>query len=193
VRVHLIHGIRTEPISPVENLIPYLVAAGFAVAYPDYGYLLELETAIVNPMLVGAIYPYIGKGDVLIGHSNGAAIAYELMNRGSPVAGLVLINGALQSRLTRAVGTQWIDVYYNAVDQITVAAAAAQRLGIVDPNWGELGHSGYWGTDPAIKNFNCGGTVGMPIVQGHSDFFTPEKLKSWGPYLAKRIRTVTPP
>jgi hypothetical protein len=184
--IHLIHGIRTDPISVVENLIPYLAKVG-TVSYPDYGYLLELETSIVNPMIVGALLPYVHAGDVIVGHSNGAAIAYELMNRGAPVAGLILINGALTPRITRAVGTKWVDVYYNPGDTITVAAQLAEQLHIVDPNWGELGHSGYQGTDAAIGSINCGATAGEPVVCGHSDFFTPAKVAAWGPYLTGRL------
>jgi pimeloyl-ACP methyl ester carboxylesterase len=183
--IHLIHGIRTDPVSVVEGLIPYLKTVG-DVCYPDYGYLLELETSIVNPMIVGALQPYILEGDIIVGHSNGAAIAYELMNRGARVSGLVFINAALQPKLTRSVGTKWIDVYFNEGDEITVAAQIAEQLHIVDPNWGECGHSGYQGTDPAIVNIDCGATPGMPVVSGHSDFFS--HLLAWGPYLAGRIK-----
>lgn len=185
--IHLIHGIHTEPTSPVKALIPYLKAAGFEVAYPEYGYELALETRIVNPMLIGTLLPYIAPGDVLIGHSNGCAIAYALMQLGAPVSGAVLINGALETTIVRPGTCQWIDVYYNAGDDLTIAARIAADIGIVAPIWGELGHSGYAGNDPEICDFNCGASQAMPVVSGHSDLFTPSKLGAWGPFLVGRL------
>lgn len=187
MRVHLIHGIHTGPVSQVKNLIPYLEAAGLTVCYPDYGFILGLETRFVNPVIRGAMLPYIERGDVLIGHSNGCAVSYDLMSVGAPVAGAVFINGALQQSIARAPGVKFIDVYFNPGDDITLAAQFAQRLGIVDLVWGELGHAGYKGADASISNFNCGATKDMPIVDGHSEFFSEPNLPAWGPFLAKRL------
>jgi hypothetical protein len=181
VTIHLIHGIHTEGVSPVEGLIPYLIP--FDVRYPDYGYILGLETRIVNPLIIGALLPYIGHGDIIIGHSNGCAIAYSLINSGAPIAGAIFINAALQQNfICRA---PWIDVYYNAGDDITEAAKLGAELGIDDPVWGACGHGGYIGNDPRVTNYNCGASAGMPVVSGHSDFFT--KLHDWGPFLFKNL------
>jgi len=191
--IHLIHGIHTEGTSLVEGLIPFL--SKWEVKYPDYGYILGLETRLVNPIIVGALMPYIGPKDIIIGHSNGCAIAYDLMRQGVVVAGAIFINAALEQKITRPAGCPWIRVYFNPGDQITEAAQIAQRLGIVDPVWGEMGHGGYEGSDPLITNVDCGATPLLPKVSGHSDFFAPHtNLPSWGVYLASdlgaRIRAV---
>jgi len=171
----------------VEGLLPYLAAAGLIFVYPDYGWIAGLETRIVNPLIVRAILPYVQPDDLFIGHSNGCAIGYDLMRLGAPFAGGVFIDGALEQTIVRPPQVKWIDVYYNAGDEITEAAKVAEELGIVDPVWGELGHAGYAGTDAAIANIDCGRTPGLPVVSGHSDIFTPEHLKSWGPYITARI------
>lgn len=188
MRVHLIHGIHTEGVSPVQGLIPYLQAEGFDVVYPDYGWIAGLETKLVNPIIRGTLLAYIEEGDVFIGHSNGCAIAYDLMNSGAPVIGAMFINGALEQRITRPTHVRFIEVYYNPGDEITEAAKIAEKLGLVDPVWGEMGHAGYLGTDSDIHNHNCGAGDGMPVVAGHSDFFTPIKLQAWGAYSAKDLR-----
>lgn len=185
--IHFIHGILTEPTSPVKGLLPYLQSVGPAV-YPDYGYELAVDVKHVNPMIAGALLPYIQPGDILVGHSNGCALSYELLMAGALVTRAVFINGALETTFPLPAGLQSLDVYFNADDDITEAAAVAERLGLVDKVWGELGHAGYQGKDPRVTNFNCGLTAGMPVVQGHSDFFTPAKLAEWGPFLASRIR-----
>lgn len=185
--LHLIHGIRTEPISPVKGLMQYL--AGFEVSYPEYGYELALETRLVNPMLIGTLLPYIKPDDILVGHSNGCAIAYGLLEAGAPASRLAFINGALTTSWTLPEWVKSVDVYYNPGDDVTQIAQIGEELHIYPQNWGELGHLGYTGIDPRVSNFNCGATSQMPIVSGHSDFFTPEKLKIWGPFLANRLKS----
>lgn len=185
--IHLIHGIHTQGESPVQGLIPFLTPSA-AVKYPDYGYILGVETRIINPVIVGTLLAYIEPGDILIGHSNGAAVAYDLMRAGAPISGMVLINAAVEQTIVRQAPCKWIDVYFNPGDKITEAAKLGQELGVVDAVWGEMGHAGYKGSDPAITNFNCGGTPDMPTVDGHSDFFTPAKLAKWGVWLADRVK-----
>lgn len=186
--IHLIHGIHTQGVSPVQGLIPYLNVAGFEVRYPDYGWIAGLETRLANPIICGTLRPYIAPSDILIGHSNGCAIAYDLLSKyGVHCAGAVFINGALDQSFARF--TPWVDVYFNAGDDITEFAKIGAEIGITDRSWGELGHAGYKGGDPLITNIDCGGTQGMPAVSGHSDFFTPGKLAAWAPYLINRIKT----
>ena len=185
MNIHLIHGIRSAGDVSVEKLIPYLPPG--ATRYPDYGWIEELETRRLNPLIAGCLLPYVQEGDVLIGHSNGAAIAYELAQRGAPVAGLVLINGALERNIVRPAQVGWIDVYYNPGDDITVAAELGARLGLVDTVWGEMGHAGYYGDDAFIANIDCSANRNMPVVSGHSAFFLPANVAAWGPFLAARI------
>jgi hypothetical protein len=190
MRVHLCHGIHTAIGDPVvESLIPYLTGAGFEVKYPDYGWIAGLETRVANPLIVRSVLPYIQAGDIWIGHSNGCAIGYDLMHLSAPLVGAVFINGALETSLLRPAQVKWIDVYFNAGDEITEAAQIAERIGLVDPSWGELGHLGYTGKDPAWTNIDCGNTPQLPIVAGHSDFFAPAHITAWGPYLVKRLQT----
>lgn len=185
--IHLIHGIHSSTgKSAVEGLIPYLRAAGFDVRYPDYGWIAGLETRIANPIICGSLLPYIGADDILIGHSNGCAIAYDLLSRrGAKVAGAVFINAALEQSIQPLA--PWIDVYFNAGDDITEAAKIGAALHVTDTVWGMMGHAGYDGKDPSITNINCGSTPGLPVVSGHSDLFTPSKLAAWAPYIVSRI------
>jgi pimeloyl-ACP methyl ester carboxylesterase len=169
-------------------LIGYLEAAGHTVKYPEYGYELAIETRIVNDMIIGAIFPYIGRDDILIGHSNGAAMAFELAREGAPCKGLILINAALERNIIRPLQVEWIDCYWNSGDAITEVAQVGEELGLYPQYWGEMGHAGYLGYDKQITSINCGATPGLPAVSGHSDIFAPANLQKWGPYIASRIR-----
>jgi hypothetical protein len=112
-----------------------------------------------------------------------------LMHSGVAMAGAVFVNAALTQNIIRPATVAWIDVYFNAGDTITEAAQLGALLGIDDPVWGQMGHSGYAGTDPKITNIDCAKMAGLPVVDGHSDFFTPGKLAGWGPFLANRLKT----
>jgi hypothetical protein len=187
VTIHLLHGIHTGGPSWIEGFIPYL--APLDVKYPDYGWILGAETRVINPAVVGSLKPYIASSDVLLCHSNGCAIAYDLMHSDVQFAGAVFINAALEQDIVRPPGIEWIDVYFNSGDDITEAAKLGAALGIDDPVWGEMGHAGYVGVDPKISNINCGTLAGLPPLDGHSDIGTPAKFAKWGPYVANRIKT----
>jgi hypothetical protein len=180
--IHLIHGIHTSGPSTLSGFIPLLKES----RYPDYGYIYGVETRTINPVIVGTLSPYINPDDVLICHSNGCAIAYDMMLRGVEVKGAIFINAALEQNIVRPAKCPWIDVYFNAGDRITEAAEIAAKLGLSDAVWGMMGHAGYNGMDKAITNIDCGNTPDMPVLSGHSDFGTPEKFAKWGPYALQR-------
>jgi len=168
------------------TLVPYLRGQGFDVRVPDYGLITALETKIVNPLLFRTLRPYIEPGDVYIGHSNGGAIGYDLVKDGAPFAGLVLIDAALECDITLPTG-MWADVYYNEGDDATVAAQVAAAFGIVDPVWGEMGHKGYIGTNPLIESRDCGHSLPLPVVSGHSDIFSDGKYQEWDPVITEHV------
>lgn len=190
MRIHFIHGIRTIPTSPVDGILPYLKTIA-ETRFPDYGYELALDVRRINPMIVGALLPYIEPGDAIVGHSNGCAIACDLVQRGAPADQLVFINGAVNNDIGFPASVKRVDVYWNTGDTITEAARVGALLGLVDPSWGEMGHTGYRGNDPRVTNFDCGAAPDMPVVSGHSDFFSPAKLRHWGPFLAGRLTPET--
>lgn len=163
------------------------------VRYVDYGYEFALETRLFNSMIAGTMLPYIEEGDICVGHSNGCAIIYELMCRNAPIRGAIFINGALSQTFARHAHVEFIDVFYNNGDYITEAAKFGAAVGIVDKDWGALGHAGYIGNDPNITNFDCGATPDMPVVSGHSDIFTPPKIMKWGPFIAARVKAKISP
>src|ERR1700735_2990569 len=172
-RVIVVHGIM-DPVGTagILKLVPSLQAAGFECLVPDYGLVEATEAKIVNPLMVSWARPFMQKGDIWLGHSNGCAIGYELLMTGTEFAGMVFINPALQPNVIFPPGV-WADIYSNRGDDATVAAQVAHDFGIVDSLWGEMGHSGYSGSNPLIKNIFCDRSPPLPIVDGHSDIFTP--------------------
>lgn len=189
MNLHALHGIHTPTNDPeVESLLPFLAPLG-VVRYPDYGYILAVETKRINPVIAGSVAPYVGEDDVMVGHSNGCAVIYDLLQMGVKMKGVVFVNGALRQDITLPPCVKFAHVYYNAGDNITEIARCAEMLAIspVDAVWGEMGHAGYIGTDPRVKNFDCSNTIGLPAISGHSDIFTPAHIAAWGPFIKKQI------
>lgn len=185
--IHVLHGIHTGFGSPVvPGLLPYLTGT---VAYPDYGWISALDTGRWNSAFAGMLKPYVKPSDVLIGHSNGCAVIYNLLEQGVAVAGVVFINGALKRNFVLPATTRFAHVYFNAGDDATLIAQGLADAPdpLIDPNWGDLGHVGYGGTDPRVTNFDCGNTPSMPKVDGHSEFFYPANLPAWGPFLNSKV------
>jgi hypothetical protein len=192
MKIHLLHGIHTGFANPtVPGLVPYLEKSGIQVIHPDYGFILAAETRRINPMVEGLLTPYVETGDILIGHSNGCAIIYDMLfaltEKKVIPSGVVFINGALERKITIPDGIDWLDVYFNAGDTITEVADIASFFGTAPRTWGEMGHAGYNGTDVRAANIDCGNTLGMIKVDGHSDLFTPQKLPPWGDFIEARI------
>lgn len=186
--IHLLHGIHTAAGDPhVPALIPYLPGPH---KFPDYGWIAALETRRINPAVIGTLIPYVEPDDILVGHSNGCAIAYQVAEE-VPVRGLVFINAALHRNIVLPAWVKFAHVYFNAGDDITQVAEfqADMPVPLVDPVWGKMGHAGYSGTDPRVRNFDCGAIKDMPVVIGHSDIFEPEKIKAWGPFIRDELAT----
>lgn len=167
----------------VLGLLPYLETID-RVAYVEYGWIAALETRRINPVVVGSIRPYINDGDILVAHSNGCAIAYELVLSGLTPKGLVLINGALIRDIQIPTGIEFVHCYWNPGDIVTIDAMVGADLHFVDPNWGDMGHAGYLGNDPRVFNPDCSKTPGLPQVLGHSAIF----VDPWEAYIAQKIQ-----
>lgn len=171
----------------ILKIAPSLQAAGFEVFVPDYGLITAIEARIWNPNAVRLLRPFMQPGDIWVGHSNGCAIGYELLITGSKFGGMVLFNPALDPKLHFPDGV-WVDVYCNAGDDATVAAQAGKDIGLLDPVWGEMGHSGYEGDNPMVMTVHADRTPSMPVVNGHSDIFSPRCWPTWDPYSIARIK-----
>ena len=189
MRVHVVHGIM-DPVgtSGLLGLVPYLKAAGFEVCVPDYPLITAVEARVVNPIIEACLRAYIQPGDLYVGHSNGCAIGYQLLTGGVPLGGVAFINAALERYAPPPKGV-WMDVYFNHGDDATLAAQVGRDLGLLSPVWGDMGHAGFQGLYAGVTSIDCGtpADLTLPTVSGHSDIFTPAKLRAWGPFITKRI------
>lgn len=186
-RIVVVHGIHArEGQSNVWRLKPYLELAGHAAHVFEYGFVGALWARLFNPRVARRLADFVGQFDGepldFVCHSNGAAVLYLAMrDHGVAARRVSLINPALDADrlLPDALFT---DVYYNGGDDVAWWASLLPRS-----VWGRMGRDGYRGAGAAgVVNIDCGHTAGMPPLDGHLDFFGPEKLDLWGRYLAIR-------
>ena len=174
--VFLLHGIHQE--RGKESTV------GFKTLIPqahkrDYGAILSWQALWVNRSLAETLADEIDehRGALIIGHSNGCAIASRVAELSACVRGLVMINPALDVDWKPPSTLRWMNVYYHPND-------SAVRLARWIPftRWGAMGATGAPPTGKTrVWNFNLAswglGYRGISgahnIVFQHFNFFGP--------------------
>lgn len=179
----LIHGfnVRDGGRDTVGMLQPFFLARGYDVMVVRYGLFGLYRVYRKNDKVAKRVAKIsqsakaAGYTVVAVGHSNGCDILNRAVNTfQAHLDHLTFINPALGK--TRAPCAP-CDVWYNAGDKPVRWA----RLLPKHP-WGEMGATGYVGTDLDIENHDAGRDYPV-VVSGHSDIFTPEKLAYFGAYI----------
>jgi len=185
MRVILLHGfnVSDEGERTVGRLQPYFEQAGYVVRRPRYGWLGLLGVRVLNKRFARLLADLAEPGDVVVGHSNGCAIAVEAADLGAPFSQLVLINPALDSDRVFAPQIQRVHIWYSPSD----TPVAFARL-LPWHAWGDMGAVGYRGPyDPRVSSYNKENGYAISS-SGHSDVFEPNKLKFFAPAILKSLQ-----
>ncbi|MBI2046187.1 MAG: hypothetical protein HYT28_02105 [Parcubacteria group bacterium] len=156
MKVHLLSGINTLGTQKSMGLIAEkLKKAGFdekeIVAHP-YGFPIVFGTAwLRNPFITRRIAKQIEPDDIIIGHSNGAALAWLIAEHGAVFTGAILIDPALDADKVIAPQVKWIHIFYNACDEVVSWAKW-----IPFHFWGDQGKKGYTGNDSRYLQHDVG-------------------------------------
>lgn len=140
-RVFLVHGWRVrDPMQSIGKLLDPLAALGYAPALLVYGYTLTpTRTKFLTRKKAMLWSARTQPGDVVIGHSNGCALAFEMSHHEQNRAEtMVWINPALQPDIVPGRSVQRCLVLFNPFDE-TVRLAAL----LPDIIWGDMGRRGY--------------------------------------------------
>lgn len=157
--------------------------AGFCVVIPRYGYVPALLVGMFSWLdyrIAQSMSVFIQDEDILVGHSNGATLAH-IISQTKRIRGAVLINAALE--VDEAPNADFVHVYYNYGDCVAKWSAI-----IPFHPWGAMGSAGYQGERADVVNIDQGNPPEnyLPRLNGHSDVFTPGKIRSWARYMASR-------
>lgn len=184
-RVILLHGfnVSDEGEKTVGQLAPYLERAGFpSVKRVRYGWLGLLGVRALNGRFARIIADLTEPGDIVIGHSNGCAIAFEAARLGAPFGQMVLINPALDDDVQFPPQIGRIHVWHSPSDSPVFIAKFLPWHA-----WGDLGADGYRGRyDKRVTSYNKENGF-EESSREHSDVFTPEKIKFFGPLIVQAV------
>lgn len=183
-RVILLHGfnVTDEGCATVGKLAPYFEEAGFVVKRPRYGWRGLLGVRFLNNTFGRLVADLSEPGDIVVGHSNGCAIAANALGHGAIFDQLVLINPALDSDYEFPETVRKIHVWHSPSD-------APVRFAKFLPwhAWGDMGAVGHKGDDPRVANYNKEtGFIGASS-SGHSDVFEDGKIEFFGPAIVSRV------
>lgn len=169
----LVHGWRVrDPMRTIGRLIGPLAALGYSPLLLRYGYTLTPASTRHHTRKAAKNWaPRTTPGDVVIGHSNGCNLAWELSHDADNRAdAMVWINPALDPDCIPGRSVSRLLVLYNQADW-AVGLASFLPFSI----WGEMGRRGYcapshdpFGADPRITCAAHG--------HGHSDWRNPDAL-----------------
>lgn len=204
-RILLVHGIYSrEGESNVWNMkAPLEQATGLPVVVFEYGYMHPVQARFDNPRIARRLADVMEPGDIIVNHSNGAAVTYlATVKHGARPSGVVMINPALDE--WRMPVCDWAHVYYNAADDVVWWAH------LLPGNvWGEMGRVGFipqgkrppawtrnrmtlkdndvswqtsvWNTDTGISRIDA------PAANGHLAMFQSPCVQPWGKIVGGRI------
>lgn len=185
-RVVFIHGVRFS--GKDRNMHRLAIAfreAGFCVVIPQYGYIPAVLIGLFSWLdyrIAQSMSGFIQEDDILVGHSNGATLAY-MISKIRKVRGTVLVNAALETN--ELPTADFVHIYFNRGDCV------AQWSAIIPFHpWGAMGGLGYEGPDkPGVLNVDCSNPPAphLPRLNGHSDIFTPGKIRAWSRHMASLV------
>lgn len=186
MRAILLHGfnVSDEGEGSIGRLTPYLERDGWHVKRPRYGWLGLLGVRLMNTRFARLIADMAEPGDVVLAHSNGAAIAVEAAELGAPFAELVLINPALDSDREFPEQLNQITIWHSPSDSpLWISKFLPWHA------WGDMGAVGYRGPyDVRVMSINK--ENGFPVSsKEHSDVFAPGKLEFFAPLIISEIRS----
>ncbi len=206
--VRLIHGFNVSDggAGSVGHLRPYLHDAGLRTVLHDYGWTGPLRLRLRNRATIKELLPLIREGDVLVGHSNGCLICWELLEAGAPVSAVVAIQPAMRRTAMWRPDVPVL-VLWNPRDLAVLFARPWARLTtaahwtLAQPpiarrlvpefrphGWGSAGRHGFTNFQLNLRQWNtCGEYWGHP-VGGHSNVLRPPPLMTWGPRIATWIK-----
>lgn len=184
MKIVLVHGIHSrEGSNNMSELLPYMTYAlpHDAVVLHEYGFMGFWKARWDNDRQARRLAAMLNDGDVVITHSNGAAITYLACTKhGAKPAGVININPALDRNLT--CPAPWVETIHSNGDR---AVWLSQWLPF--HIWGDQGKVGYKGKEANTISHNGSLFGGVMAYSGHCDLFSAHRIEKWAEFIGLRI------
>lgn len=186
----LIHGFNVWDggRGSVGKLRPFFADLGAPYVMVNYGHFGLLDTRFKNRKIAHRVADAVTSARVkgfdnivVVGHSNGCAIAHIAATCGAQIDRAVFINPALKKDIEIPASIKSLDVWHSPSD-IPVRLARYLLPSGARP-WGRMGADGYAGNDSRVRNFNKETDYQIESRE-HSDAFDIERITYFGPLIA---------
>jgi hypothetical protein len=186
VNAHLLHGFNVSDggSGSVDKLAPFFTVNGVPVVDHNYGWVGLLGLRRRNQRTVQRILPTIKQGDVLLAHSNGCLIAWELVEAGAPLAAVICVQPALRKDTVWRPDVQVLCLHNDEDWVVSLGRMWGRFASVANPwrdrhGWGAAGRHGFTSGQPNVTNWNTG--IGPAPAEGHSGIFETAPVLYWGP------------
>ena len=183
-QITIVHGIHTNDNAAwMDYLVARFQHRGWDARKWTYGYASAALTRWQNPGRAKTLAAMIRPGEVVLGHSNGACLAWLAAELGAPMQGAILLNPALDTNKLMAKQVQWVNLYTNRYDE----AVPWARVFVGHP-WGSQGRDGI--SVPDVPRYRVVETSvprnDAPSVRGHSAVLSPDALPQWSDVIVRQ-------
>ena len=184
MRAILVHGIHSpEGSNQMNALWPWLQRhmPEHSVVLHQYGFMGFWQARWRNPAEAARLADVIEDGDVVVTHSNGAALAYlAVRDYGARPAGIININPALDRWRTAAV--PWVETIHSKGDRwVWLSQWLPGHI------WGDQGRVGYRGLEDNTINHNVADFGPEMSYRGHLGLFEQTRIGQWSAFIGQRI------
>lgn len=186
MKIVLIHGIHSpEGDNAMSALLPHLKKKmpHLKVVLHSYGFMGFWKARWDNDRQARRLASVLEDGDLVVTHSNGAAITYLAVTRhGARPKGVLNINPALDRWLTCPV--PHVETLHSRGDR---AVWVSQWLPF--HLWGDQGKVGYKGKLTNTKSVDVNKFPPEMSYEGHMGLFSPSRINHWANYLSYRLQS----
>lgn len=184
--IYIAHGFNVRDPRQFFELASFFEAEGFPVVKVDYGWTGPVRVRFVTIKEARRLAKSVRPGDVGIGHSNGCAVLARATELGAPFERLIFLNPALRRSYVPETQTlKQVNVLHASDDKAVVAGKWLRRLSPLrlvqrETMWGEMGRTGYTGSDPRVQNFLLNGMFDDEDGVGHGGAYRWDRLNTTG-------------
>lgn len=185
-KIVFVHGINERESSDIFELFkPHCLRHGIDYVELEYGWIGPISAYFGNSIRARSLSIVVDPTDVIICHSNGAAIAYRASrDYGLECKGHIWINPAVKNTLV-PYDTGKCYVLYNPSDKATWLARAASWIpGVV---WGGMGATGYIGNSEIMENINERDFGNLPVADDFLDHSAVKHYSEWREFIIKDL------
>lgn len=193
MRAHLFHGFNVSDggSNTIDKLAPFFLLNNIPVMDHNYGWVGLLGLRRRNNKTTVRALPLIQVGDVLVAHSNGCLIAWELVEAGAPVSAVICIQPALRRDTIWREDVSVLCLYNKRDWIVSLGRMWGRFVSVANPfanrhGWGAAGRHGFTVEQHNVTNWDT--DRGLYPARGHNGIFDTGPVLHWGPEIIRWVK-----